>query len=79
MPSHDRITANLAPPEAERPARWMVPASSPAERAMIVGGMKMQMPPEALLSIMAMLRPHLDAPGWRKLATASGVDPAHAA
>jgi len=32
-----------------------------------------ELPPEALLGLMAMLRPHLDAAGWAKLAAAAGV------
>ena len=75
---HDRLTASLAPGEAWWAARWMVPASTPAERALIMGGMKAAMPPEALLSIAAMLRPHLDAAGWNKLAACSGIDSAFA-
>ena len=33
-------------------ARWMLPASTPAERARMVGGPRPQMPPEALLGVM---------------------------
>ena len=33
------------------------------------------MPPEALLGVMGVVRPHLDDAGWAKLATAIGIDP----
>jgi hypothetical protein len=33
------------------------------------------MPPEALLGMMAVVRPHLDDAGWAKLAAAAGIDP----
>ena len=73
---HGRLLASIAPKDQLLVARWMVPASTPAERAIIVGGAKAQMPPEALLGLMAMLRPHLDDAGWAKLAAAAGVAPA---
>ena len=50
-------------------------ASMPLPRRLI-GAMKAELPPEALLGLMAMLRPHLDAPGWAKLASAAGVSEA---
>jgi hypothetical protein len=73
---HGRILAAITPAEHVVVARWMVPASTPAERAKIVLGAKAQMPPEALLGVMRVVRPHLDDAGWNKLATAAGVDPA---
>jgi len=53
----------------------MLPASTPAERAMVAGAAKAQMPPEALLGVMSVVRPHLDDAGWTKLAAAIGIDP----
>ncbi|MGZ5155979.1 MAG: hemerythrin domain-containing protein [Caldimonas sp.] len=73
---HGRILASISPPEHVVVARWMVPASTPAERAQIVAGAKAQMPPEALLGLMGVVRPHLDDAGWTKLAAAAGIDPA---
>jgi hypothetical protein len=54
----------------------MLPASTPAERAAMIAGMKAEVPPEALVGLLAMLRPHLDAAGWAKLAAAAGVSEA---
>ena len=73
---HGRLMANLGPADKELAARWMLPASTPTERAAMIGGMKAELPPEALLGLMAMLRPHLDASGWKKLAGAAGVSEA---
>ena len=72
---HGRLLASIGPVAQLQVVRWMVPACNPAERAAIVGGAKAQMPPEALLGVMTMLRPHVDDSGWRKLAAAIGIDP----
>jgi hypothetical protein len=72
---HERLLASIAPQEHLLVARWMVPASTPAERAAIVGAAKTQMPPEALLGVMSVVRPHVDDAGWLKLAAAIGIDP----
>ena len=72
---HGRLMASISPKEHLLVARWMLPASTPAERALIAGAAKAQMPPEALLGVMSVVRPHLDAAGWAKLAAAIGIDP----
>ena len=69
----DRLVASLSPADTELSVRWMIPASTPAERAAMIADVKAEAPPEALLGIMAMLRPHLDRAGWAKLAAAAGV------
>jgi len=76
---HGRLMASLSPEEKLGTLRWMLPASTPFERAMMADGLRAELPPEALLGVMAMLKPHLDARGWVKLAAAAGVDPAFAA
>ena len=72
---HGRLLASIPPQQHLLVARWMLPASTPAERALIAGAAKAQMPPEALLGTMAVVRPHLDDAGWAKLAAAIGIDP----
>jgi hypothetical protein len=72
---HDRLLATLAPQDHLLVARWMVPALNPTERAGMFGAMKTTTPPEALLGVLAHVRPHLDASGWRKLARAVGAVP----
>ena len=72
---HGRLMASIAPQEHLLVARWMLPASTPAERAAVAGAAKAQMPPEALLGVMSVVRPHIDDAGWAKLAAAIGIDP----
>ncbi|NUZ05516.1 hemerythrin domain-containing protein [Piscinibacter koreensis] len=72
---HDRLVASIPPAGQLLVARWMLPMLPPVDRALLVGDMKAGMPPEALLGVLTMVRPHLDAAGWRKLALAAGVAP----
>jgi len=72
---HGRLMASIAPKEHLLVSRWMLPASTPAERALVAGAAKEEMPPEALLGVMSVVRPHLDDAGWAKLAAAIGIDP----
>ncbi len=53
-----------SPQEQLETARWMLPACTPAERAVMVAAARSQMPPEALLGLLATVRPHIDAAGW---------------
>ncbi|MES1162930.1 MAG: hypothetical protein ABUL50_07690 [Rhizobacter sp.] len=70
---HDRLLATLSPEEHLLVARWLVPASSPSERAGMLKAMQMRTPPEAFLGVLIHVRPHLAASGWAKLARAVGV------
>ncbi len=72
---HGRLLASIPPQWHLLVTRWMVPACPPGERAAIVGAAKAQMPPEALLGVMTIVRPHVDDTGWAKLAAAIGIDP----
>jgi hypothetical protein len=72
---HGRLLAAIPPAKELQIVRWMIPACSPMERAAIVGHAKTQMPPEALLGVLAHVRPHIDGSGWLKLAAAVGVSP----
>ena len=76
---HGRLMASLSPQTHLLALRWMLPAAHPGERAMLIGAAKAQMPPEALLSVLAAVRPRVDAGGWTKLCTAAGVDPSFCA
>ena len=75
MQLHEQIVAAIAPPEMLEVARWMVPALTPAERVIVVGGMQAGAPPEAFLGLMAHVRPHLDGHAWAQLTHALGVSP----
>lgn len=73
MDLHHRILASLPPEETMVVMRWMIPASSPAERAQILGGMQASAPAPAFLAALDIVRPHLDDTAWDKLARALGV------
>lgn len=70
---HHRLLASIPPAENLQTARWMVPALSPAERAMVVGGMKASAPAPAFEAALEVIRPHLDDTAWNKLARAIGI------
>lgn len=70
---HASILASLPLEEMLLVARWMVPASTPAERAAIVGGMKAGAPAPVFAQVVDAFRPHLDDTAWDKLARAIGV------
>jgi hypothetical protein len=72
---HARLLAGIPPAKELQVARWMIPALNPMERAGILGHAKTQMPPEAFLGVLVHVQPHLDQPGWLKLAVAVGVSP----
>jgi len=70
---HDRLLATIPPAQELQVMRWMIPASSPTERAIVLGQVKSMAPPEAFLGVLAVVRPHLNDIGWAKLAPAVGV------
>ena len=70
---HHRLVASIPPAENLQIARWMVPALSPAERAMVLGDMKAGAPQPAFQAALEVIRPHLDDTAWSKLARAIGV------
>jgi hemerythrin-like domain-containing protein len=72
---HQRILASIEPDEMALVLRWMVPALTPAERAAMLGEMQKQMPPEAMRSVLDIVRPHLDDTAWAKLARALRIPP----
>ncbi|MBX3607073.1 MAG: hypothetical protein KF788_17475 [Piscinibacter sp.] len=70
---HRSILAALPLEETLLVSRWMIPASNPAERAAIVGGMKAGAPAPVFAQVVDAFRPHLDETAWDKLARAIGV------
>lgn len=73
MALHQRILASLPPAETLQVMRWMVPASNPAERTQVLGGMQAAAPAEAFAAVLDAVRPHLDERAWNRLARALGV------
>ena len=70
---HERLLASLTPAEVMQASRWMVPALTPDERAVLLGGMQSKMPPTAFRGVLEQLRPHLDDQAWSKLAPRLGI------
>jgi hypothetical protein len=70
-----RLVASLDPVEMGLLLRWFVPAMNPTERALMLGGMQQQLPPEAMRDVLDLVRPHLDDTAWGKLARALNLPP----
>ena len=69
---HDRLLDSIPPAEKAAIGRWMVPAMTPFERAMMFGEMKAHAPAPAYRAMLDAVRPHLDDTAWAKLARALG-------
>lgn len=65
---HGRILASIGPREMGDVLRWMIPALSPAERALVVGGM----PAAVQGPVLASARAWLNDTAWAKLCRAVG-------
>jgi hypothetical protein len=63
---HGRILASIGPREMSDILRWMIPALSPAERAMVIGGLPAPVQPAVLASARALLNDS----AWAKLCRA---------
>ena len=66
MEVHGRIMASIGPREMSDILRWMIPALSPAERALVVAGM----PPAVQAPVLASARAWLNDTAWAKLCRA---------
>ena len=62
-----RIIANVPPQISPIIMRWMLPAISAQERALMLAGMRQKAPAEAFDGVMHMIRPLLGARDWDKL------------
>ncbi|RZL29730.1 MAG: hypothetical protein EOP35_25045 [Rubrivivax sp.] len=65
---HGRIMASIGPREMSETLRWMIPAMTPAERAMVIGSL----PPPAQAPVLASVRGLLNDSAWGKLCRALG-------
>ena len=72
------IIASLTPEDKPTSLRWMLPALSPQVRAMMLGMLSQQLPPEAMTGLLQMLKPHLSDANWGKLTKALDKVPAAA-
>lgn len=73
MELNHRLLASIPPAENLQVARWMVPALSPLERAMVMGDVKANTPQAFFQAALDVIRPHLDGTAWSKLASAVGM------
>jgi hypothetical protein len=73
MQLHGRLMASIDPREHLRVGRWMLPALTPDERAAVVRGLQAETPPEAMVGLLAQMRPHLDDKAWSQLAQATSI------
>jgi hypothetical protein len=64
---HQRLIASIPPAELMVGLRWMIPFLNPAERVMVLSGIRQSAPPPAFQAILEMVRPHLSAREWDKL------------
>lgn len=64
------IVASIPPGLRARWLRWMVQAMAPTERLRLLAGMKVGVPAPAFAALIALVRPHLAAGEWEKLAAA---------
>lgn len=70
---HQAILAGIPPAEMQTALRWMLPHLSPAERAALLGGMRVNAPPAVFENVLALVRPLLGGRDWRKLSLALGL------
>jgi hypothetical protein len=75
MQLHGRLMASIDPREHLLVGRWMLPALTPEERAAVVRAMQAETPPEALMGLLAHIRPHLDDKAWTQLSQATSTHP----
>jgi hypothetical protein len=72
---HDALVASIPPEEMMFTIRWLVPFMNPKERAGMMMGMKASAPAPAFEAALDIVRPHLSAGEWYKLARALGIEP----
>jgi hypothetical protein len=67
---HRAIVTSIPPAKMAVFLRWMVPSMTPAERAKMLGGMRLGMPAAAFEGVLAVVKPHLTGRDWEKLSLA---------
>ncbi|MDE2606256.1 MAG: hemerythrin domain-containing protein [Burkholderiales bacterium] len=71
---HDELVGSIPPAEMMGVMRWMIPFLSPAERAAVLADLRAKAPPPAFAAVLQVVRPHLSAGEWGKLAQALGME-----
>jgi len=72
-----RIAASLPPAQQLLFMRWMIPAIAPAERAVLLAGLRASAPPPVLAAVLDAVRPHLAPRDWARLFSALEDVPEH--
>ncbi|HEX2546925.1 MAG TPA: hemerythrin domain-containing protein [Ramlibacter sp.] len=72
---HDALVASIPPHEMMLTVRWLVPFMNPIERLMLLSDIRGKAPAEAFQAMLEVVRPHLDAQEWAKLARGLGLPP----
>ena len=67
---HDALVGSIPPDEMMQVARWLVPFMNAQERALMLADMRAKAPPPAFAAVLDLVRPHLSAREWDKLAQA---------
>lgn len=67
---HDALVGSIPPDEMMQVARWMVPFMNAPERALMLADVRAKAPPPAFAAVLEVVRPHLSAREWDKLAQA---------
>lgn len=70
------LIASIPPQEMMFAIRWLVPFMNPAERTVMLADMQANAPAPAFAAALDVVRPHLDAREWAKLARSLGLPPA---
>lgn len=68
-----RLVATISPADMMLTIRWMGPALTPQQRAGMLGEMKAGAPAEVFDAVVNVVRPHLAARDWLKLASDIGL------
>jgi hypothetical protein len=72
---HNALVASIPPAEMMFTARWLVPFMNPAERAAMLGDMRLHAPAPAFDAVLATVRPHMSDTEWEKLARSLEIAP----
>jgi hypothetical protein len=72
---HDALVSSIPPDEMMQVARWLVPSMNAPERALMLADMRAKAPPPAFAAVLDLVRPHLSARDWDKLAQALDLAP----
>lgn len=68
----DALVASIPPEKMAIYLRWIIPAMTPADRAEMLSAMRLRVPDEAFVGVLASVKSHLAERDWTKLMRALG-------